>query len=65
MQSHVRDETEKDKPPDIPNEDADIDAITYKVGKMVFVVTPVHRQNPGKQIHEILLDLMKTEFANL
>jgi len=35
--------------------------ITYEVDKMVFVVTPVHREDGRKSIHDILLDLLKQE----
>jgi hypothetical protein len=30
----------------------------YKVDKMTFLVTPVHREESGRTIHELLLNLM-------
>jgi len=35
--------------------------IQYKVGKMTFVVTPVHREEPDQTIHDALYRLMKKE----
>jgi len=32
----------------------------YKVDKMTFIVTPVYREGDGKTIHELLIDLMKS-----
>ena len=34
--------------------------ITYKVDKMTFIVTPVYREGDGKTIHELLIDLMRS-----
>ncbi len=35
--------------------------ITYQIGKYVFTVSPVYSENSNRNIHGILLDLMKNE----
>jgi hypothetical protein len=35
-----------------------VEPITYKVDKMTFIVTPIYRNDPGKTIHDLLVDLM-------
>ena len=37
---------------------------TYRVDKMEFVVTPVHRKDSNRTIHDILLSQMKRDSAN-
>ena len=33
----------------------------YKVGKRVFIVTPVYREDTSKTIHDVLLKQMKKD----
>ena len=35
--------------------------ITYKVGKMTFIVQPIHNKTSSKTIYELLLNLMTKE----
>ena len=36
----------------------------YNVGKMTFVVSPVYREDSGKTIHDLILNLMKKDTEN-
>jgi hypothetical protein len=45
---------------DIPIEED----ITYNVDKMTFIVTPVYRDDSGKTVHDILLNLMEKDGEN-
>lgn len=45
--------------------DLEKESITYKIDKMTFIVTPVHRENSGKTIHDLILNLMKKIAKNL
>jgi len=40
---------------------ADEKTITYKVGKMTFHVEPVYKEDSGKSIHDLVLNLMKKD----
>ena len=40
---------------------SDSETHTYKIDKKVFIVTPFYRENSGKTVHEILLNLMEKE----
>ncbi len=35
--------------------------IEYQIDKYVFIVSPVYNEDSGKNIHQIMLDLMKNE----
>ena len=37
---------------------------TYRVDKMEFVVTSIHREDSGRTIHDILLSQMKRDSVN-
>jgi hypothetical protein len=37
---------------------------TYNVDKMQFIVTPIHREDSGRTIHDILLSQMKRDSVN-
>ena len=47
--------------PDTPPQEAETKPIEYNVDKMVFVVTPVHREESDRTVHDVLLNLMKRD----
>jgi hypothetical protein len=38
--------------------------ISYDIGKITFIVTPVYRDGEGKTVHDILLNLMENDCEN-
>lgn len=47
--------------PGTPDRAEGTEAITYRIGKMEFVITPVYNESAGKSIHNLLLALMKRD----
>ncbi|MCL2083546.1 MAG: hypothetical protein FWH04_10000 [Oscillospiraceae bacterium] len=50
--------------PASPTEKPETEEHTYKVDKMVFLVTPSHRKDSDKTIHEALINLMIKDSEN-
>jgi len=46
------------------NQAKEPETVEYQVDKMLFVVTPVYREDSGKTIYDILFDWIKRDIEN-
>ena len=57
--------SEKYDTPTMPQqEEKEPEVIEYQIGKRVFVVTPVYREDSGKTIYDAIRNLIKNDSKN-